>query len=94
MTLAAKPIPRVLSRHNLMLGGEREPVLVSALICGGVGLASMTFIAFIVCGVLWLALLTVCRWMAKADPQMTKVYVRAVKIKGYYPAFSRPYRKF
>jgi type IV secretory pathway TrbD component len=92
MTLVAKPIPRVLSRHNLVLGGEREPVLVSALLCGGVGLASMTIMGFVTCGALWLALLTVCRWMAKADPQMTKVYVRAVKIRGYYPAFSRPYR--
>jgi type IV secretion system protein VirB3 len=94
VTLAAKPIPRVLSRHNLLLGGEREPVLVSALICGGVGLASMTFMALVVCGLLWLALLTVCRWMAKADPQMTKVYIRNVKLKGYYPAFSRPHRRF
>ncbi|HEY1561573.1 MAG TPA: conjugal transfer protein TrbD [Caulobacteraceae bacterium] len=89
MTLAAKPIQRVLGRHNLVLGGEREPVLVSALLCGGVALASMTFAAFVICG-----LITVCRWMAKADPQMTKVYIRTVKIKGYYPAFSRPYRKF
>jgi type IV secretion system protein TrbD len=92
MSLAAKPIPRVLARHNLVLGGEREPILVSALLCGGVGLASMTFAAGVTCGLLWLGLLTVCRWMAKADPQMTKVYGRAVKIKGYYPAFSRPFR--
>ena len=90
--LAAKPIPRVLSRHNLVLGGEREPVLVSALLCSGVAMASMTIVSFVVCGLLWLVLVTVCRWMAKADPQMTKVYRRNVQMRGYYPAFSRPYR--
>jgi type IV secretory pathway TrbD component len=49
--LDAKPIPRVLSRHNLLIGGERECVLVSALICGGVALASMTLVAFITCAI-------------------------------------------
>jgi type IV secretory pathway TrbD component len=91
--LDAKPIPRVLSRHNLLIGGERECVLVSALICGGVALASMTFVAFIACGVLWIISLTLFRWLAKADPQMTTVYRRNLKYAGYYPAYSRPYRK-
>ena len=91
--LDAKPIPRVLSRHNLLIGGERECVLVSALICGGVALASMTLVAFIICGVLWIISLTLFRWLAKADPQMTMVYRRNLKYAGYYAAFSRPYRK-
>jgi type IV secretion system protein TrbD len=30
--------------------------------------------------------------MAKSDPQMTKVYIRQLKYRGYYPARSRPYR--
>jgi type IV secretion system protein VirB3 len=92
--LVAKPIPRVLSRHNLLIAAEREPLLVSALVCGGVALASMTIMAFVVCGALWVGILSVLQWMAKADPQMSKVYIRNVKMRGYYPAFSRPYRKF
>ncbi len=92
MTLAAKPFPRVLSRHNLVLGGEREPVLVSAITCGMLAIPTMNLIG-IVSGVLfWLASLQVWRWMAKADPQMLRVWIRALKYRGYYPAYSRPYR--
>ena len=92
MTLAAKPIPRVLSRHNLLMGGERELVLVSALLCAGVAVSSMTIVAALACGSLWLLSLAVFRWMAKADPQLSRVYQRHLKYRGYYPAFSRPYR--
>jgi len=93
LSLDAKPIPRVLSRHNLILGAEREPVLVTALMCGGVALSSMTIVAGVVCGVIWLASLALFRWMAKVDPQLTRVYQRNLKYRGYYPAASRPYRK-
>jgi type IV secretion system protein VirB3 len=93
VTLAAKQIPRVLSRHHLLIGGEREPVLISALICGGVAISSMTIVAFVVCGTLWFTSLMVWRWMAKADPQMSRVYQRNLRYRGFYPAFSRPYRK-
>ena len=93
MTLHAKPIARVLSRHNLLIGGEREPVLVSALVCGGVALSSMTLIGFGVCGALWVCSLAVWRWMAKADPQMTLIYQRSLRFRGFYPAYSRPYRR-
>jgi type IV secretory pathway TrbD component len=91
--LDTKPIPRVLSRHNLLIGGERELVLISGLVCGGVAITSMTFLAFFVCGGLWWLALSLARWLAKADPQMTKVYQRNLKYRGYYPAFSRPYRR-
>lgn len=90
--LAAKPIPRVLSRHNLIMGCEREPLLVSALVCGGVGLSSMTMIAIVICTALWGACLFIFQWMAKADPKMLMVYRRTLLYRGYYPAFSRPYR--
>jgi type IV secretory pathway TrbD component len=91
--LAQKPIPRVLSRHNLILGGEREPVLVSALLCGCIGIPTMNFVGIITGSVLWIAALQAWRWMAKADPQMSSVYRRSLKYRGHYPAFSRPYRE-
>jgi type IV secretion system protein VirB3 len=30
--------------------------------------------------------------MAKADPQMSKVYLRQLQYQAYYPARSRPFR--
>lgn len=92
MTLAVHPIPRVLSRHNLILGGEREPVLVSAIVSGMLAVPTMNLIGIVAGGVLWVASLQAWRWMAKADPQATKVYIRSLRYRGYYPAFSRPYR--
>jgi type IV secretion system protein TrbD len=93
VTLEAKPIPRVLSRHNLLMGGEREPVLISGLVFGGVAVSSMTIVAIVSCGLLWFLSLAVWRWMAKADPQLTRIYQRNLKYRSYYPAFSRPYRR-
>jgi len=93
VTLAAKPIPRVLSRPHLLLGAEREPVLIAALLFGGVAVASMTIIAWVVCGGLWALALMIFQWVAKFDPQFSKVYVRNLRYRSHYPAFSRPYRK-
>jgi type IV secretory pathway TrbD component len=91
VTLAAKPIPRVLSRRNLMMGCEREPVLVALLVFGGVGLISVSITAIIICSVLWVGSFAALRWMAKADPQMFAIYRRAQPYQGYYPAAPRPY---
>jgi type IV secretory pathway TrbD component len=91
--LKAKPIPRALSRPNLLMGGERDLVLASAVICCGIAATSMNFVAFIVCGLLWLISHTMFVWMAKADPQMSRIYKRHVNYRDFYPAFSTPYRK-
>jgi type IV secretion system protein VirB3 len=90
--LSAKPVPRVLSRHNLLMGGERTLVLLSAVSLGGIAASSMNVPAFVVCGSLWIALLWAFRKMAKHDPQFSEVYQRGLNYKGYYPPASRPYR--
>lgn len=91
--MTPKPIPRVLARRNLLFGGEREPVLLSAFLLAGVACTSMTIVAAVVCGLLWAGIIAVLRWMAKVDPQLISKYLRSLKYRGYYPAFSRPYRK-
>lgn len=90
--LAQRPIPRVLSRPNLLLGGEREPVLMCALLCGGTAIQSGSLTIIGACIVLWIAALVAWRWIAKVDPYMTKVYRRSLLYRGYYPPFARPYR--
>jgi type IV secretion system protein VirB3 len=74
------------------LGGEREPALMTLIIAGGLAIAGMNTVSFLVGGALWFSAIPVLRWMAKADPQMTKVYLRQIKYRGYYPARSRPFR--
>ena len=92
MSLRCLPFHRVLHRPTLFLGGEREPALMTLIIAGGLAVSGMNFVSFAVGGMLWFCSIPLFRWMAKSDPQMTKVYIRQLKYRGYYPARSRPYR--
>jgi len=92
MSLRHLPFHRVLHRPNLFLGGEREPTLLTLILAGGVAVSGMNTVSFLVGAALWFSAIPVLRWMAKADPQMSRIYVRHIKYRGYYPARSRPYR--
>ena len=92
MSLRRLPVHRVLHRPALFLGGERELALMTLIIAGGLAVSGMNLVSFVVGGILWFCSIPVFRWMAKSDPQMTKVYIRQLKYCGYYPARSRPYR--
>jgi type IV secretion system protein VirB3 len=92
VSLRRLPFHRVLHRPALFLGGERELALMTLIIAGGLAVSGMNLVSFVVGGILWFCSIPVFRWMAKSDPQMTKVYVRQLKYCGYYPARSRPYR--
>ena len=92
MSLRRLAFHRVLHRENLFLGGEREPALMTAIIAGGLAVSGMNAVSFVVGGALWFAALLALRWMAKTDPQMTRVYLRHLRYRGYYPARSRPWR--
>ncbi|MFZ1110268.1 MAG: conjugal transfer protein TrbD [Rhodomicrobium sp.] len=90
--LRRTPLYRALHRQNLLIGGEREPVLASAIACAGLPAASSNLVALTVGLGLWLFLIGVLRMMAKADPMMTRVYLRQLIHPAYFPARSRPSR--
>jgi type IV secretion system protein TrbD len=90
--LRRTPLYRALHRQNLLLGGEREPVLASAIACAGLPAASSNLAALTVGVGLWLFLIGVLRMMAKADPMMTRVYLRQFNYPAHFPARSRPSR--
>jgi type IV secretion system protein TrbD len=92
MSLRHLPFHRVLHRPNLFLGGEREPALLTLLVAGGLAVSGMNTVSFLVGAALWFSAIPLLRWMAKADPHMSKIYLRHIKYRGYYPARSRPYR--
>ena len=92
MTLRHLPFHRVLHRPNLFLGGEREPALLTLLVAGGLAVSGLNTVSFLVGAALWFTAIPVLRWMAKADPHMSKIYLRHIRYRGYYPARSRPYR--
>jgi type IV secretion system protein TrbD len=91
--LRRTPIPRALHRPNLFLGGERELVLITAVICAGVAVSSLNLPAIVAGLLIWSVLIGLFRMMAKADPMMSRVYLRQLHAQSYYPARSRPSRK-
>ena len=83
-------IHRALHRPNLILGGEREPVLFTAILCGGVAISALNIVAALVGIGVWLIAIGFLRLMAKADPYMSKIYLRQLRYPAYLPARSRP----
>ena len=82
-------IHRSLNRAHLLLGAERSLVLMAGLIT-----ALLVFSGSIS---VWSISLAVAFWscsfwalvrMAKADPQMSQVYLRHIRYRSYYNAHS------
>jgi type IV secretory pathway TrbD component len=83
---------RVLHRPRLFLGGEREPTMMIAIVAAGLAVSGQNLVTLIVAAILWFGSIGVFRQVAKADPQMSRVYARQLKYRGYYAPRSRPYR--
>ena len=90
--LRQTPLHRALHRPNLFLGGERELVLLTAIACMGLAVSSMNMMAFAIGAGVWMLALALLRMMAKADPQLSRIYLRQLSFQSYYPARSRPTR--
>ena len=80
---------RALHRPNLVMGGERELVLVTAIVCAGVAVSALNLVAIAIGAGVWLMCIGLFRMMAKADPYMSKVYLRQLTYWPHYPARSR-----
>ena len=92
MSLRRTPFFRVLHRPRLFLGGEREPTLMMAIVAAGLAVSGQNFVTLVVAAILWFGCIGIFRQVAKADPQMSRVYLRQLQYRGYYAPRSRPYR--
>jgi type IV secretory pathway TrbD component len=83
------PIHVSLIRSILLMGAERELVLISAIIAA-VLVMSLERVIFTIAGVVfWGLSLAVLQRAAKADPQFSRVYLRHTRYRAYYAAQSR-----
>lgn len=83
---ARSAVRQSLLRPQLVLGGERTLVLASGMIAA-VLIFSLGSVAIGAVGVaFWLLALAVLQRMAKHDPELSRVYVRHVNKRVYYPA--------
>ena len=74
------------------MGAERELVMTSALIALLVGIGGLTLLSGVVAAVFWIVAVFVLRRMAKADPIMSKVWMRHVKQNDFYSAKASRWR--
>ena len=93
MSLRKTPLSRALNRPNLIAGGERKLVLLAALICFALIFSALNWFTAIAAIVIWFGSIAALRQMAKADPQMSEIYLRSIKYQGYYSARPKPFHK-
>lgn len=93
-TLARSRIHRALSRPNLLMGADRELVLITALASVILIFVVLTWYAAMFGIAVWLVAVAALRMMAKTDPLMRKVYFRHIKYKSTYRATSTPWRRY
>jgi len=85
-------IHQSLHRHSQVMGGERELVLMSGLIAFLVGVGGLTLLSAVTAFCFWITAIFVLRRMAKADPIMSRVWLRHIKLQHHYPARSSVWR--
>ena len=93
-SLARSRVHRALSRPNLLMGADRELVLLTALAAVILIFVVLTWYAATFGAANWLFTVAALRMMAKADPLMRRVYLRHISYKTAYRATSSPWRRY
>ncbi|PLY12869.1 MAG: conjugal transfer protein TrbD [Sedimenticola sp.] len=86
--LITVPIRRSLTRPRLIAGAERELFLFLGLICACFIFIFMNWPSAFIGILFWIGGIYALREMAKADPMMSKIYIRHRQYQAYYPARS------
>jgi type IV secretion system protein TrbD len=92
MDMTDKPretmIHKSANRPNLLLGGDRELVLVMVMIAGGLAFSLAAWWGIGLAAVLWVGAMGALQRMGKADPLLRPVYLRHIRYGDFYPAKS------
>ena len=92
--LARSRIHRALSRPNLLMGADRELMLLTGLAAAILIFVVLTWYATLFGVAIWLVAVAVLRMMAKTDPMMRKIYIRHISYRPVYRATSTPWRRY
>ncbi|RWG04121.1 conjugal transfer protein TrbD [Mesorhizobium sp.] len=87
-------IHRALSRPNLLIGADRELVLLTGLAAVILIFVVLTWYAALFGVTIWLVAVGLLRMMAKSDPLMRRIYLRHISFRPYYRATSTPWRRY
>jgi type IV secretion system protein TrbD len=91
--LVRSRIHRALSRPNLLMGADRELVLLTGLSAIILIFVVLTWFSALFGIAVWIGVVAALRMMAKADPLMRKVYVRHIGYHQSYRPTSSPWRR-
>jgi type IV secretion system protein VirB3 len=87
--LRTLPVHQSLIRPVLLLGAERELVLLTAVVAAVLVLSlERLFFALLGTG-LWIVGLAALQRAAKIDPLLSRVYLRHIRYRAFYDAQSR-----
>ncbi|MDF1631142.1 conjugal transfer protein TrbD [Mycoplana sp. MJR14] len=87
-------IHRALSRPNLLVGADRELVLLTGLAAVILIFVVLTIYSALFGAAVWVVIVGLLRTMAKSDPLMRQVYMRHISYKHYYKATTSPWRRY
>jgi type IV secretion system protein VirB3 len=76
------------NRPNLLLGGDRELVLVTMMIAAGLAFSLATLWGIGLAIVYWISSMAILQRMGKADPLLRKTYFRHIRYLAFYRAKS------
>ena len=76
------------NRPNLLMGGDREMVLLAGLLAAALIFSVATVWAVAIGIAAWVSAVAALSRMAKVDPMLRHVYVRHVRYRRYYAAKS------
>jgi len=86
---ANTPLLQSLTRPILLLGGERENIILLACISLSLCTAGRDFVSVILALLIWSIGLIVSKLTAKVDPWATKVFLRSLLYQDFYNARER-----
>jgi len=91
--MLSHPFHRASFRPHLLMGAERKPMILLAVICSGLSVTSFNLVALGIAVALWAVFHPLLVWMGSVDPDLISIYFRNLKYPRHIPAFSTPFRK-
>jgi type IV secretion system protein TrbD len=76
------------NRPNLLLGADRELVLLSAILAASLIFVIASWWGILLGVLLWVVAVAILKRMGKADPMLRQVYIGHVKYQPFYRAKS------
>ena len=80
------PILQSLTKPILLLGGERENIILLACISLSLCTVGRDMVSLILAIIIWVSGVIASKLSAKIDPWATKVYINSLQYQDFYPA--------